>query len=52
MSVITIDGHIGAGGPELGKRVARMFDFDYVDRIALPRTLTDEIGRASCRERV
>ena len=24
MSVITIDGHIGAGGPELGKRVARM----------------------------
>lgn len=41
MSVITIDGHIGAGGPELGKRVARMFDFDYVDRIALPRSLTD-----------
>ncbi|MDG0867832.1 AAA family ATPase [Candidatus Lucifugimonas marina] len=41
MSVITIDGHIGAGGPELGKRVARMFDFDYVDRIALPRTLTE-----------
>jgi hypothetical protein len=41
MSVITIDGQIGAGGPELGKRVARMFDFDYVDRIALPRTLTD-----------
>ncbi|MBN4064938.1 cytidylate kinase-like family protein [Dehalococcoides mccartyi] len=41
MSVITIDGQIGAGGPELGKRVARMFDFDYVDRIALPRSLTD-----------
>ena len=41
MSVITIDGHIGAGGPELGRRVARMCDFDYVDRIALPRTLTD-----------
>lgn len=41
MSVITIDGHIGAGGPELGKRVARMFDFDYVDRIALPRSLTE-----------
>lgn len=40
MSVITIDGQIGAGGPELGKRVARMFDFDYVDRIALPRSLT------------
>lgn len=41
MSVITIDGHIGAGGPELGKRVARMFDFEYVDRLALPRSLTD-----------
>ena len=41
MSVITIDGHIGAGAPELGKRVARMFDFDYVDRIALPRSVTD-----------
>jgi hypothetical protein len=41
MSVITIDGHIGAGGPELGKRVARMFDFNYVDRIALPRSITD-----------
>jgi len=41
MSVITIDGQIGAGGPELGKRVARMFDFDYVDRIALPRSYSD-----------
>ena len=49
MSVITIDGHIGAGGPELGKRVARMFDFDYVDRIALPRTLTDADNMPSGR---
>ncbi|NQW20508.1 MAG: hypothetical protein HQ477_07270 [Chloroflexi bacterium] len=39
MPVITIDGQIGAGAPELGKRVARMFDIDYVDRIALPRSL-------------
>ena len=39
MSVITIDGQIGAGGRELGQRVARMFDFDYVDRIALPRSI-------------
>ena len=38
MSVITIDGQIGAGGSELGRRVARMFDFDYIDRIALPRS--------------
>ena len=39
MSVITIDGQIGAGGSELGKRVARMFDFDYIDRITLPRSI-------------
>ncbi|MDA1279416.1 MAG: cytidylate kinase-like family protein [Chloroflexi bacterium] len=41
MSVITVDGQIGAGGPELGKRVARMFDFDYVDRLALPKAVID-----------
>ncbi len=41
MSIITVDGHIGAGAPELGRRVARMFDFDYVDRLALPRSLLD-----------
>jgi hypothetical protein len=41
MSVITVDGHIGAGGPELGKRVAKMFDFEYIDRIALPRSLSE-----------
>ncbi|MBT3555630.1 MAG: cytidylate kinase-like family protein [Chloroflexi bacterium] len=46
MSVITIDGQIGAGGPELGKRVARMFDFDYVDRIALPRSVSDTRPKA------
>ena len=39
MSVITVDGQIGAGAPELGRRVARMFDFDYVDRLALPRAV-------------
>jgi hypothetical protein len=49
VSVITIDGQIGAGGPELGKRVARMFDFDYVDRIALPRTITDASNAAPVR---
>ncbi|MCZ6539226.1 MAG: cytidylate kinase family protein [Chloroflexi bacterium] len=39
MSVITVDGQIGAGAPELGRRVARMFDFEYVDRLALPRAV-------------
>jgi len=38
MSVITIDGHIGAGGIELGRSLARTMDFDFVDRIALPRS--------------
>ena len=45
MSVITIDGQIGAGGSELGKRVARMFDFDYIDRIALPRSIVGTKGK-------
>lgn len=41
MSVITVDGQIGAGAPELGRRVARMFDFDYVDRLVLPRSVLE-----------
>ena len=41
MSIITVDGQIGAGAPELGKRVARMFDYDYVDRLVLPRAVPD-----------
>jgi len=45
MSVITIDGQIGAGGSELGKRVARIFDFDYIDRIALPRSIVGTKGK-------
>lgn len=39
MTVITVDGQIGAGAHELGKRVAKMVDFQYVDRIALPRSM-------------
>ncbi len=37
MSVITVSGLVEAGGVELGKRVARMFDLDFVDRIVLPK---------------
>ncbi|MDP6667885.1 MAG: cytidylate kinase family protein [Dehalococcoidia bacterium] len=44
MSVITVDGQIGAGAPELGRRVARMFDFEYVDRLALPDSVIDGRG--------
>lgn len=47
MSLITVDGQIGAGAPELGKRVARMFDFDYVDRLVLPRAVPDANAGAS-----
>ncbi|MDA0676393.1 MAG: cytidylate kinase family protein [Chloroflexi bacterium] len=36
MALVTIDGHIGAGGSQLGRRVARMVDHEYVDRLVLP----------------
>lgn len=36
MALVTLDGHIGAGAPEVGRRIARMFDFTYVDRLLLP----------------
>jgi cytidylate kinase len=36
MALVTIDGHIGAGTAQLGRRVARMLDHRYVDRLVLP----------------
>ena len=36
MALVTLDGQIGAGAPEVGRRIARMFDFTYVDRLLLP----------------
>ena len=36
MALVSLDGHIGAGAPEVGRRIARMFDFTYVDRLLLP----------------
>jgi len=38
VSVITIDGQIGAGGLELGRRLAETMDFNFVDKIALQRS--------------
>ncbi len=35
-TLITIDGHIGSGALDLGKRISRIFDLHYFDRIALP----------------
>ncbi len=37
--LVTFDGHIGAGGPEVGRRIARMFDLQYVDRLLLPESI-------------
>jgi len=43
VSVITVDGQIGAGGLELGRRIAQTMDFNFVDKIALPRSpVTDD----------
>ena len=36
MSLITIDGQISAGGVDLGRRLSKMLDHDYVDRLVLP----------------
>ena len=42
MALVTIDGHIGAGGSQLGRRVARMIDHEYVDRLVLPCDIRPE----------
>ncbi|MBI64111.1 MAG: hypothetical protein CL778_02380 [Chloroflexi bacterium] len=36
MTIISIDGHIGAGGYELGKNLSKMFNLNYIDRMVLP----------------
>ncbi len=38
MSLITFDGHIGAGAPEAGRRIARMLGLRYMDRLLLPKS--------------
>lgn len=35
MTVITINGHIGCGAPEIGEEVARVLDLEYVDRLII-----------------
>jgi cytidylate kinase len=35
LSVITIEGRLGAGGPDLGRMVAKELDLDFVDRLML-----------------
>ena len=35
MSVITIEGRLGAGGADLGRLVAKEMDLDFIDRLML-----------------
>ena len=35
MSVITIEGRLGAGGPDLGRMVAKELNLDFIDRLML-----------------
>ncbi len=35
MAIITLDGQIGAGAPEVGRQVAKMLSYDYHDRLLL-----------------
>lgn len=35
MAIVTIEGRVGAGAPELGRKVARELDIDFVDRLIL-----------------
>ncbi|MBM3956586.1 MAG: cytidylate kinase-like family protein [Gemmatimonadetes bacterium] len=35
MAVVTLDGQIGAGAPEVGRQVAKILDYDFHDRLLL-----------------
>ena len=35
MAIVTVEGRVGAGAPELGRKVARELDIDFVDRLIL-----------------
>ena len=60
MRSVAIDGPAGAGKSTLARQAARELGFLYVDTGAIYRTVAlktvragaDQIGRASCRERV
>ena len=34
-TLVTIDGHIGSGGFDVGRKIARMFGWKYFDRVRL-----------------
>ncbi len=52
MKLITIDGHIGAGALDVGKRLARMFRMRCVDRLSLPASTSHDLSAAHYREAV
>ena len=35
MNVITIEGKLGSGAPEIAKDIAKKLSFDYIDRIIM-----------------
>ena len=45
-TLVTIDGHIGSGAFDVGKKIARMFRWRYFDRVRLPSVA----GSQSLRE--
>ena len=46
--IITVSREFGSGGRELGKRLSDILGIEYVDG----EIASEQIGRASCRERV
>src|SRR3990172_7929061 len=36
MPVITVNGQVGSGGPDLGRKVAHLLGIDYIDKLLLP----------------
>ena len=46
-TLVTIDGHIGSGAFDVGKKIARMFGWRYFDRVRLPSIETGGAERAT-----
>jgi len=48
MSVITISNQFGAGGPEVGREIAKRFDIDYLDKEILHK-IALEVNLPDCK---
>ncbi len=54
MTVITIEGRVGAGAPDIGRIVARELDLDFVDRLILAeiaRRVGSTVGELATQEK-